>query len=130
MKFAVVVSFVSLLLPVTAAFGQTPSPSPAPAVFEKKDAQGRLVSRVTFRADGTLSHFAKVYGPEAETLTVEEDLDPRREPIRRFREQVDRRGRPVERDETTFAQGRSVTRKTKFTYDAQGRQSAETQVIE
>ena len=126
MKFAVIAVF-ALLLPLTNAFAQSPSPSP---VYEKKDSQGRLINRVTFRPDGSITHLAMVYGPEAEAMTIEEELDAKREPVRRFREQLDRNGRPVERDETTFADGRGVTRKTKFKYDAQGRQTAETHVIE
>ncbi len=129
MKSAVLV-LASFALSV-AASGQVPAPSPgSPVVHEKRDDKGRLINRFTFRADGTVTHRAVAYGLESETLTVEEDLDTKREPVRRFREQVDRRGRPVEREEMTMVGGRKITRQTKFKYDAKGRQTAQTVVSE
>jgi hypothetical protein len=119
--------FVGCTLNASSSLAQTPSPAPAsPVVHEKKDDAGRVIRRITFRPDGTLTHHAKVYGEGSEVLTVEEDLDRKREPTRRFREQVDRGGRPVEREETTTVGGRKVTKKTKFKYDAKGRQTSET----
>jgi hypothetical protein len=131
MKLALLLAFLTSAFSASAALTQHPSPTPAAtAVHEKKDAAGRVISRITFRPDGTLTHHARVYGEGAEVLTVEEDLDRKREPIRQFREQMDVRGRPVEREETTTVAGRKVTKKTKFKYDAKGRQTAETQSTE
>jgi hypothetical protein len=89
-----------------------------------------LINRLTFRPDGTVSQVAVAYGAGSEQLTLDEDLDQRREPVRRLREHTDRRGRIIERDELSIANGRKVTKRTKFKYDAKGRQTVETQVIE
>lgn len=131
MKVVVFIVAVGCALTASVSPAQSPAPTPgAPVTYEKKDDEGRLINRFTFRPDGTMTHLAVAYGPESETLTVEEDLDPKREAVRRFREQTDRRGRSVEREEMTIEGGRRVTKRTKFKYDAKGRQTAETQVTE
>lgn len=123
--------FVICCLTASVTLAQSPAPSEgAPVAHEKKDTAGRVISRVTFRPDGTVTHFGVAYGPEAEKLTVEEDLDQKRDAVRKFREKTDRRGRPVEREEMTMVGGRKVSKRTKFKYDAKGRQTAETQVTE
>ena len=131
MKVSVLIIAVGCALTASASFAQSPAPSPgAPVIHEKKDNEGRVINRFTFRKDGTMTHLAVAYGPQSETLTVEEDLDQKRDAVRRFREQTDRRGRLIEREEMTKEGDRAVTRRTKFKYDAQGRQTAETQVSE
>ena len=129
MKSAVLAASISFALVAIARPSDGPPPAP-PVNYEKKDDAGRLMSRVTFHPDGAITHLAFVYGPEAEKLTLEEELDAKRDVVRTLREKVDRRGRPVEREEMTMVEGRRVTRQTKFKYDAQGRQTAETHVIE
>jgi hypothetical protein len=126
MKTAVAAALLAVLLHASPAF---PEGAP-PVTYEKKDDAGRVVMRVTFHPDGGITHLAMSHGPEAEKLTLESVLDAKREPVRTYREQLDRRGRPVEREEMKIEGGRRVTRKTKFTYDAQGGRTAETQVIE
>lgn len=131
MKLVFFVVFLVASLFASGSLAQTPAPSlGADAMFEKKDSQGRLISRVTFRPDGTMTHLAVAFGLESEKLTVQEDLDQKRDAVRRLREQTDRRGRPLEREETTFEGGRRVTKHTKFTYDAHGRQTSETKITE
>jgi hypothetical protein len=131
MKAVVFIIAVGSAVTASADLAQSPVPTPgAPVTYEKKDDEGRLINRITFRQDGTITHVAVAYGPGSETLTVEEDLDPKREAVRRFREKTDRRGRPVEREEMTVEGARRVTKRTKFKYDAKGRQTAETKVTE
>lgn len=129
MKSAVLPLCFALISFAVHSFADTPPPSPG-VNHEKKDATGRLLRRVTFHPDGGITHVALTYGAEAEKLTLEAELDSRRETVRTYREKVDRRGRPVEREEMTTTNGRKVTRKTKFTYDAAGVPTAETLVIE
>ena|SRR5688572_14570166 len=128
---AVVFIAVGSVLMASAGLAQSPvRPPGAPVTYEKKDEEGRLINRITFRQDGTVTHLAVAYGPESETLTVEEDLDPNREAVRRSSEKTDRRGRPLEREEMTVEGTRKVTKRTKFKYDAKGRRTVETQVTE
>jgi hypothetical protein len=131
MKAVASLVVVGFAVTASASIAQSPSATPgAPVTHERKDDEGRLISRVTFRQDGTLTHLAVAYGPESEKLIIEEDLDQKREAVRRSREKTDRKGRPVEREEMTVEGGRKLTKRTKFKYDAQGRQTAETQVTE
>ena len=113
------------------AAAQAPEPSPEPfATFEKKDDQGRVISVVTFKSDGTLTHRAHSYGLESEKVTVEEDLDQKRETRRRFRQETDRRGRTTLSEEMRVENGRPVTRRTRSTYDSQGRANSQTEIVE
>ena len=105
-------------------------PAPAPVNYEKTDDAGRLMSRITFRPDGSITHLAVSYGLEAEKTTVEADLDSGREAVRTFREKLDRRGRALEREEMKTENGRKVTRRTKFTYDSGDMPTVETSVTE
>jgi hypothetical protein len=127
MKLAIAVAGA---LTASASLAQSPAPSPpgTPVTYERKDNEGRLINRFTFRPDGTMTHFAVAYGPQSETLTVEEDLDTKREAVRRFREKTDRQGRPVEREEMRLEGGKKISKRTNFKYDSKGRRTAETQV--
>ena len=94
------------------------------------DDQGRVISVVTFKSDGTLTHRAHSYGLESEKVTVEEDLDQKRETRRRFRQETDRRGRTTLSEEMRVENGRPVTRRTRSTYDSQGRANSQTEIVE
>jgi YD repeat-containing protein len=99
-----------------------------PAVYEKKDGDGRLLFRVTFKPDGTLTHSAFSYGTGAAQVAVEAELDQRRELIRQKRETFDQDGRITEREETTVEDGRSQKTRTTFEYDAAGNQTSRTRI--
>jgi hypothetical protein len=72
--FAVASSLKPAITPVSASDKQ-------PVTYEKKDASGRLVTRIVFKLDGTIHHSSVAYGPHAAKLTVEVDLDEVREPV-------------------------------------------------
>jgi YD repeat-containing protein len=99
-----------------------------PAVYEKKDGDGRILFRVIFRPDGRLNHSAFSYGTGAARVAVEVELDQRRELIREKRETFDEDGRITEREETTVQDSRRQNTRTTFEYDAAGNQTSRTRV--
>ena len=99
-----------------------------PVTYEKKDASGRLVTRIVFNPDGTIHHSTIAYGPRASKLTIDLDLDPVRDPVAEKREQFDEEGRIVERYEALKQDGTSTKTRTIYSYDASGRQTSRTVV--
>jgi hypothetical protein len=128
------VGVYSLLLCVataSSATAQQRSPERKPAVHELKDAKGRLLRRVVFNADETLHVVAFIYGARDAMITFDEELDAARNSVKKLKETFDERGRIVEREESSLApDGRRKGTLTKFTYDAEGRRSAETKTLE
>lgn len=101
-----------------------------PVTHEKRDPQGRVLSRITFNPDGTIHHMAVAYGPRASKLTVNVDLNAVRDTVAETRETFDEDGRIVKRDDMTVTDGVTVKARTQYTYDAAGRQTTKTDVIE
>lgn len=123
--------FVAICMGATVLGANSPSTAESgapPTVYEKKDDEGRILFRITFKPDGTLNHSAFSYGVGASRVAVEAELDQRREVIRQKRETFDQDGRITERDETTVQDGRSQKTRTTFEYDAAGNQTSRTRV--
>jgi hypothetical protein len=119
---------LAVALPLLPAIGRTDPSDQQPVTYEKKDASGRLVSRIVFKPDGTIHHSSTAYGPRAARLTVEWDLDPVRDPVAEKRERFDEDGRIVERYEALKQDGTRTRTRTTFSYDASGRQTSTTVV--
>jgi YD repeat-containing protein len=102
--------------------------TPQPVTYEKKDAQGRLLTRITFNPDGTVHRRAVLYGPGAAKLTIDAELDTARVPTSEKRETLDKDGRLVERMEIAVRDGNTVKTRTTYAYDAEGRQTSTTTI--
>jgi hypothetical protein len=123
--------FAAAIVAVTQlASAQDTGTAKPPVIHEKKDASGRLITRVVFNPDGTIHHTAIAYGPRASKLTINVDLDAVREPIAQTRETLDEDGRIVEREDMTVTDGVKLKIRTKYNYDAAGRQTTKTEVVE
>jgi hypothetical protein len=119
---------VALLSGSSPTIAQPVRPAQQPAIYEKKDADGRLLVRVTFRADGTLNHTAFVYGRDSARVAYEVEMDQRRVPVREKREAFDEEGRITESEEISLREGRRQKTTTNFQYDAAGRQTSTTRI--
>lgn len=120
------ITFTALFQP---AMAQQPPNDKQPVVHEKKDANGRLVRRIVFNPDGTIHHMAVLYGLGASKTTIDLDLDQVREPFAEKRETLDQEGRLVEREEMSTVDGQKVRTRTKYSYDAAGRQTTTRTVV-
>jgi hypothetical protein len=120
---------VVFLMLSSLAEAQPPSRNPWPVVHERKDARGRVVSRVVFQQDGTIHRESFVYGGGSAKRTLDEDLDASRTSLRRVQETYDEQGRLAEREETSDKEGRRKGKRTIFRYDHAGRQTSETNDI-
>jgi hypothetical protein len=119
---------VVTLVGSTSARPQDEAPPKQHAVYEKKDDQGRLLSRVVFNVDGTLRHTAFIYGQRAAKVAIDVEFDRVRDPQKEKRETFDEDGRIVERKETVVQDGQRVKTTTTYEYDAAGRQTIRTKV--
>jgi len=115
-------------LPLQPGIARAAPSDKQPVTYEKKDAGGRLVTRIVFNPDGTIHHSAVVYGPRASKMTIDLDLDQVRDPVAEKRERFDEDGRIVERYEALKRDGTSTKTRTTYSYDAAGRQTSTTVV--